>query len=272
MQLFETWTGADFLAFYAVMLITCVGLSIWLAVNLRPPGRSARITDPEEIAILAGGAQRHALAVLAELYAIDAISPARGGKVFASRTQVETSASGGAVLRKVGAFSLAEAMRTLSDRSSAIARDLRRRGALMTGGEINRLRLICTTPFLALLALGLYRQQAGSALGEPTGFLIALLAVTLVAIVVRIATLGPRTLAGEEVLGKHRARAARLQSAPTADEVPYAVGLFGSAVLVGTPFEPIHAMRQASAGGSGSDGGDGGGDGGCGGGCGGCGG
>jgi uncharacterized membrane protein YgcG len=58
-----------------------------------------------------------------------------------------------------------------------------------------------------------------------------------------------------------------------ADEAAMAVALFGTAVLVGTPWQPVHAMRQqqgsgdaGGSGGSDSGGGDGGG------GCGGCGG
>ena len=113
MQLFETYTGADFLAFYAVMLLTCVGLGVWIPANLRPEGRKTRVDDPEEIALLAGGAQRHALTVLADLYVQGAIDKATKAKVAVMRTQIETSPAGSAVLNKVGDFSLRERMRTL---------------------------------------------------------------------------------------------------------------------------------------------------------------
>ncbi|NQX95932.1 MAG: TIGR04222 domain-containing membrane protein, partial [Erythrobacter sp.] len=128
MQLFETWTGSDFLAFYAVMLVTCVGLSLWIPVNLRPEGRKASIDDPEELALLSGGAQRHALTVLAGLYVQGALDDAKKGRVAVARTEVETSSAGALVLKKVGDFSLSETMKTLSDQAKAIEAKLVRSG------------------------------------------------------------------------------------------------------------------------------------------------
>jgi uncharacterized protein (TIGR04222 family) len=272
MQLFETWTGADFLAFYAVMLATCAGLGLWLPAILRPPGRGGRVEDPEELALLSGGAQRHALAVLADLYVQGAIDKATGAKVAVTRQDVSASAAGSAVLRKVGAFSLSEAVRSLRDHAQAIEARLIRRGLLLEPGEKRRLGLIAIAPYGALFLLGFYRERAGSALGEPTGFLIVLMTVTALAAAIRFATIHPRTQGGEEVLKDWRRRSSRLKRAPQGGEVSLAVGPFGTAILAGTPYAHVHAMRQSASGSdSGSDsGGDGGG--GCGGGCGGCGG
>ena len=70
-----------------------------------------------------------------------------------------------------------------------------------------------------------------------------------------------------DALAADRARHLRLRQAPQSDEVTLAVALFGTAVLIGSPWEALHSMRTAQ-GGDGS----GGADGGCGGGgCGGCG-
>lgn len=274
MQLFETWTGPDFLAFYSVLLVTCVALGFWITANLRPEGRKASLDDPEEIALLSGGPQRHALAVLADLYAQGAIDKANKAKVCVMRNRAHTSSAGGAVLRKVGDFSLSETMRTLRDHAREIENGLIKRGLMLRRDEALKLRLYSALPFLALFALGLYRQQAGEELGEPTGFLIALLLLTAVLGIVRFTTGNARTQAGNLVLKNWRARSSRLKRAPQGDEVPLAVGLFGTAVLAGTPFAHVHAMKQAASGGDGGTGtGDGDGDGGgCGGGCGGCGG
>lgn len=273
MQLFETWTGSDFLAFYAVMLVTCVGLSYWISANLRPEGRKASLEDPEEIAMLSGGAQRHALAVLADLYVQGAIDQTKKAKVAVSRTEIETSSAGAAVLKKVGDFSLAETMKTLRDHARAVEASLIKRGLMMDSGELGRLRLYSILPFIALFAIGLYRQQAGEELGEPTGFLIGLLIATAVAGLFRFASTNARTVSGNEVLARWQERSSRLKRAPEDGEVPLAVGLFGTAVLAGTPYAHVHAMRQSSSGGdAGGDGGSGGDGGGCGGGCGGCGG
>lgn len=274
MQLFETWTGADFLGFYAVMLVTCVGLGLWIPANLRPQGRTSPVEDPEEIAILAGGAQRHALTVLADLYVQGAIDKAHKAKVAVARNEVQTSSAGSAVLRKVGAFSLSEAMRTLKDHAQGIEADLTRRGLLMDQSEAIKLRILSALPYAALFFVGLYRQRAGEEIGEPTGFLIGLLAITAVLGIIRFATGNRRTMSANAVLKTWRERSSRLKRAPQGGEVPLAVGLFGTGVLAGTPFAHVHAMRQAASGGdSGSGSGDSdGGGGGCGGGCGGCGG
>ena len=123
--------------------------------------------------------------------------------------------------------------------------------------------------FIVLFAIGLYRQRAGEALGEPTGILVALLVVTLVLALWRGFTGNPRTIAGNEIVRTLEQNGSRLKRAPQANEAGYAVAIFGTGVLVGTPWEPVHAARQAGAGGDGGAyaGGDGdGGDGGCGGG------
>ncbi|MEL7319869.1 MAG: TIGR04222 domain-containing membrane protein [Pseudomonadota bacterium] len=272
MNLFETYTGADFLAFYAVMLATCVGLGLWIPANLRPQGRKGSLEDPEEIALLSGGAQRHALTVLADLYVQGAIEKSKKAKVSVTRTQVDTSSAGAAVLVKVGDFSLSETMRSLRDHASQIEKRLIKRGLMMNSGDVMKLRLWSIAPYAALILVGFYRQQAGKELGEPTGFLIALLLATAIFAAIRASTMNPRTMAGNLVLKNWRERSSRLKRAPEGGEVPLAVGLFGTGVLAGTPFAHVHAMRQAASGGDSGSGDSDGGGGGCGGGCGGCGG
>jgi hypothetical protein len=94
--------------------------------------------------------------------------------------------------------------------------------------------------------------------------------------VIRFAKFDGRTVAGITAVMQMREKSSRLRRAPQAGEAGIAVALFGTGILVGTPWEPVHAMRQQGSGdGSGGGGGsdsssDGGGDGG--GGCGGCGG
>lgn len=275
MQIFATWTGADFLAFYGVMLVTCIGLSVWFPANLRPEGRMAEIDDAEELAVLAGGAPRHALTVLAHLVAHRAVSPLDSKKLYATATPAGHGRAASAVLRSDGDFTLGDVRRKLKVHADRIAHDLMRRGLLMRDGDRTRLRWLSIAPIIALFLIGLYRQQAGSAVGEPTGFLIALMGLTVGCAVVRLTTINPRTLAGNEVLNDWYGRASRLHRAPQSSEAALAVSLFGTAVLVGTPFEFLHAAQQGAASGSSGCGGVGGSDGGSGcggGGCGGCGG
>jgi len=273
MEIFASYSGSDFLVFYAVMLVTCVATGLWIPANLRPLGKRNEVKDVEEVAVLTGGADRLSVAVLSSLFAKGALT--EGGK----RKLTVADGSGGegdaerAVLVKVGEFSTRDARKSLLAQARRVEARLIQRGLMMDKSERMRLRFLSTMPYALLFLLGLYRQQAGKALGEPTGILIALLIVTFVFGLIRFATGTKRTVAGQEAVKVLEEQGSRLKRAPQANEAGFAVALFGTGVLVGTPWEPVHAARQAGSGGDGggasSDGGDGGG---CGGGCGGCGG
>lgn len=247
MQIFATWSGADFLAFYVVMLVVCVGLGILVPAHLRPAGRRVEIDDAEQLAVLTGGAPRHALTVLADLVAQRAISTPVSGKMFATATPSGHGRAASAVLRKVGDFTLGDVRRTLKTHAETIATDLERRGLLMRKNERLKMHIFSAAPLAALFLIGLYRQQAGAAEGEATGFLIALMGLTVCCIVIRLVTLHPRTKAGDEELSSWYNRASRLRRAPEGNEAALAVSLFGTGVLVGTPFQYLHTAKARSS-------------------------
>ena len=278
MDIFGSYSGADFLLFYGGMLLTSIVAGIWIAAVMRPPGRSGKPEGHEELALLADGAARHAAAVLSSLFAKDALDQSDKNKLRVTRTESFDTDAERAVLRKVGDFTLAEVRKTLKPETERVEQRLIRRGLLMDSGERWRLRVISILPYAALLLIGLYRQQAGAALGEPTGILVVLLFVTVICAIVRLAAFNPRTMAGNAALKELEEKSSRLKRAPQQSEAGFAVALFGTAVLVGTPWEPLHAVQRAGSGDGSStsdsgDSGDSGGDSGCGGGgCGGCGG
>jgi uncharacterized protein (TIGR04222 family) len=167
----------------------------------------------------------------------------------------------------------AEAKKAIAVHSERTSGRLQRTGLLLRSEEYSRLRWLSVAPFAALLMLGLYRERAGSALGEPTGFLVILMVLTLAFAIIRFTWFDPRTQAGIAAVRELRSKNGRLPRAPRAEEAAMAVALFGTGVLVGTPWEPVHAMRkQDGDGGSSGDSGSSDGGSGCGGGCGGCGG
>lgn len=275
MQLFSSWTGGDFLAFYSVLLAFSGFAAWWIPANLRDAGRNARVEDIEDIAMLAGGANRHADAVMTDLYARGALVPADSGRLMPTPVSSPLSTSAKALLSLREPFKLSDARKLLAVHADRIAARLRREGLMLRPEAQTRLRWLSITPFAPLFMIGIYRQRAGSAVGEPTGFLIILLILTVVLAVIRFARADPRTVAGIAAVRESHAKASRLKRAPRPEEAALAVAIFGTAVLVGTPWEPVHALRQqGDGGGAGTDSGDGGGDGGsgCGGGCGGCGG
>jgi uncharacterized protein (TIGR04222 family) len=277
MELFSSWTGSDFLLFYSVLLGFAGAGAWWMPNLLREPGRRGSLDDLESVALLTGGRTRLTDSVLAELYVHGGLTEGPKGKLAIADRSVPVSDAGKALLEAGEPLSLADARKALGVYAERVAAKLQRAGLLMRDAEYKRLRWLSVTPFAALFLIGLYRQRAGDAVGEPTGFLVILLVLTVIAALARFGTVDPRTQAGIDAVRDLRARSERFSRAPLSDEAAMAVALFGTTVLVGTPWEPVHAIRRqegdaGSAGDSGGSDGDGGGSGCGGGGCGGCGG
>ena len=270
MELFSSWTGSDFLLFYTGLL--GIGtLAAWrIPALLRAQGQRGESPDFEAIALLESGPAGHADSVIVDLFARNALKAA-DGKLHVVQASVPASPAGRALLAAREPFTRNQATAMLAIHASRIIARLRREGLLLRAEELNRLRLIALIPFAAIFLIGLYRQRAGAAEGEPTGFLIGLMVLTFVVAVIRLTTIDKRTGAAIDMIADLKRRNARLRRAPREDETAMAVALFGTGVLVGTPWQPVHALRQKDS--SGDGGGDGGDGGGCGGGgCGGCGG
>ncbi|WP_285709315.1 TIGR04222 domain-containing membrane protein [Erythrobacter oryzae] len=277
MELFSSWTGSDFLLFYSVLLVFA-GISAWRMPGLlREPGRRASLTDCDSIAVLAGGPSRLADSALAELYVHGGLVGGTKGKLAVTRCDAAVSPAAKALLGAGEQLSRADAKKALDAHADMVAARLQRAGLLMRDADYTRLRWLSVTPFAALFLLGLYRERAGDAMGEPTGFLVFLLIVTFALALIRFVTVDPRTQAGIDALRDLCEKNDRSSRAPMPDEAAMAVALFGTTVLIGTPWEPVHALRNTQGdGGGGCGGGDsssGDGGSGCGGGgCGGCGG
>jgi uncharacterized protein (TIGR04222 family) len=274
MQLFSSWTGSDFLLFYTMLLGLSTLAAWWIPAHLRDPGRRGDSHDPEDLALLAGGRERHADSVIADLYARGGLADMADGKLRVAEPGLPASAAGRALLTARAPLGQREADTLLSAHAVRIAARLRREGLMLWPEALMRLRWLSIAPFGALFMIGLYRQRAGASLGEPTGYLVILLGLTVAFALIRFALFDPRTQAGIEAVRDMCARSSRLKRAPQPGEAALAVALFGTGVLVGTPWEPVHAMRHQSgdSGSSGDSSGDSDGGSGCGGGCGGCGG
>ena len=273
MGLFSSWTGGDFLLFYAMMLAFAVAASWWLPLQLRPAGREVESLDGEAAALLAGGPERFADSVVADLYARGALKEAGSGKLAVIDPSVPAGRTARAVLALSGDFDMPRVRLVVASHCELLTARLRRLGLMVTKEELTRLRWLAVAPLAVLFLIGLYRQRAGAAIGEPTGALVVLLVLTIIGAVIRIAKIDQRTEGGIATLHRLQDGAARLRLAPRADETLMAVALFGTGVLVGTPWQPVHAMRKQDGGGDSGGSSDSDGDGGgCGGGCGGCGG
>lgn len=274
MELFSSWTGSDFLQFYIMLLGVSALAAWWIPAQLRPYGRPSDSLDAEDLAVLGGGRERFADSLLADLFVRGGLAVVSAGKLEVVQPGLPASPAGKALLAYGAPISASAASRTVGVHAERVAARLRRSGLLLRPEQLTQLRWLSIAPFCALLLLGLYRERAGSAEGEATGFLVILMVLTAAFAAWRFFKFDHRTREGIAAVARERARATRLSSAPRPEEVSIAVALFGTGVLVGTPWEPVHAMRHQGSsgdgGGSSDSSSDGGSDGG--GGCGGCGG
>jgi len=258
--------GPHFLRLFGVLmaLVWLAGMAIprWL----RADGAMARPQGAEEAAYLAGGATRLAEAVVTAMLARGAARIAEGRVLAQSGTtraeRVVAGFGGGASWRELTA--------ALKEECASLAVRLEANGLLMGPREQAEQRFFQTLPYFLLLLFGAAKWTIGHARDRPVGILTGLLAVTVIAALVRWFLLDPRTRAGVDAVAEQRQAAANLRRGALREESALAVALFGTAVLVGSPLGDLHRLRSGGGDG-GSAGGCSGGDGGGGGGCGGCG-
>lgn len=270
---FSSYTGGEFLSFYIALMVAAIYAGASLPNFLRPEGREQRVTDMGELAWLAGGPKRFAEAVLARLYGIGALNEVGRTKLGVVRAAAGRNAAERALLRGSPELDFKQAQDILQFHAEDVETQLVKQGLVLSQRERLSLRLAGLAPYIFILLVGLYRRQAGQALDEPVGLLTLLMFRTIIFAVIRYFVFDLRTRAGQNAIERAMESSKRLSSAATGPELGTAVAIFGTIILVGTPFQTLHAMRQTHSGdgGGSSDGGSS--DGGCGGGgCGGCGG
>jgi uncharacterized protein (TIGR04222 family) len=264
-------SGGEFLVLYMGLFIVAAIASFLLGAWMRPAGDDAGTPGEGELAILAGGKQRFTEATVARLLGSGAIEVSGSKGFVVTRGDAGTTSAERAIIRQAGIVTWTDATRATSQDADTMLERLEAKGWWIGGGAVWQLRLFQALPFVLLFAFGLFRQQAGAAEGEPTGFLTGLLVLTGFIGLFRLFAVDRRTAAGKAVLERAKRDNDRIRRAPQEQEMGSAVALFGTGVLVGTPFVAMHSMRQASSGDgggssdSGSDSGSGCGGGGCGG-------
>lgn len=266
-----SWSGSEFLALYAMLLMAVIYLGFAIPHSLRARGREARSLPDEQVAYLAGGRERYAELVATRLMTADAIAITADRKVAIQGTNGLHGPGEAAILALPSPTDWSAIDHALRASAENVRKSLIAEGLLMRRPRVILIRLCQTLPYLLLIALGLSRWRYGNALDHPTGFLTALMILTAFLTLLRWFTLEKRTRNGIAAIKDAQARAERLRRAPMLDEIPLAVALFGTAVLAGSNLTDFHQMRTDSNGSSDGGGGCGGGGGGCGG-CGGCGG
>ncbi|MBB3035177.1 TIGR04222 domain-containing membrane protein [Alteriqipengyuania lutimaris] len=269
------YDARDFLVLYSALVVLGWVLALVVPMILRPVGEPGVPADAGQYAALASGKSRYAEAMMAGLLASGRL--ALEGKTFHVRARdgADGRAGGGAETRLMSlgdSFSWNTFVRAIDGGYRKDRDALIEAGLLTRSGEALSVRLMAAVPMILIVLLGLYRLQAGRAEGEPVAILAVLIVLGLVVIGWRLLSGLRRTREGIRVLKDAREENVGLKRAPMNDQMALGVAIFGTAVLAGTPLDPLHAMRHGGGdAGYAGDGGDGGS--GCsGGGCGGCGG
>jgi uncharacterized protein (TIGR04222 family) len=264
-------TGGPFLILYVVLLVAAIIAAVMIPRRMRLAGQQHNITDPDQIAYLAGGKARFVDAVVARMLATGTLVMATKTKFAGGSPSASPSMAERSVLALSAPFGWGALQGALRTHVPQVERALQANGLLMADDDMSNIRWSATLPYVLLIGFGAIKWLIGEMRERPTGFLTALLIVTLVLAVIRWFSIDRRTAAGHHAVADAKLRNQRLNIAPIQSEIPMAVALFGTTVLAGSAWADFHKMRQASSGDGGSGGSDG--DGGCGGGggCGGCG-
>lgn len=265
--------GEPFLTLFLCLFALVLILSLLIPRRLRPEGRRQRVTDPDQLAWLAGGRSRFADSLVSRLLAARALVLAGDRFLVGERAAAATAAERSLVaLPQPITWPAIEGL--AKDHAEPLELRMTQAGLLMSRAEQANIRFWAVLPWLMLLAFGATKWVIGDMRERPVGYLSLLLILTAAAAAIRFFTIGRHTAAAAEALARARDDSERIRRAPTGGEVGLAVALFGTAVLVGSGWDDFHKLRNAGDGGSGASSSDSGSDGGsgCGGGCGGCGG
>jgi uncharacterized protein (TIGR04222 family) len=284
----KTWgiSGPQFLVLYVALFgVTLLGVVLArrrvLAVPDGPAATPSRL-DPYEAAYLNGGCELAATTAVSSLLRAGHLAgPARRRS---SRLVAGSTPAAGVHPVEWATWQL------VADRPHhprwALGAELCRAPAMAALRERLRLGGLAPTPeqrgryramalgFAPLAALGVVRAVAGSVNGRPVGFLVALVAATVVVAVVLAVRVPQATELGRRTLERLRAANPRPTTGASPAELGMATALFGAGVLWAADTETALAMRlpreHGSFGGAHAGGGDGGGGscggGGCGGG------
>lgn len=286
------WKGPDFLVFYAVGFLVALAWSVVRRIRgndkFALEGASEPLlTDPYEIAFLAGGAPRCSQLAVVKLIKTGAVEWKKAGIFKASRliatgsaqpdfTDAERHLFKSVLTYGKKGMPLSEVSRLVATRLSGIEAKLAKLGLRPTAGEKAGAGFSTSLPLYALMAIGIVKVVVGLSRDKPVVFLIIFLVVTLVAALIVAANLKKLTPKGERLLEQMRDgyQADAVQSAAFMGIALMGVAAAGDASLLGLDSalaKDISQIGNVSAG-SGCSSGCSSGCGGCGGGCGGCGG
>ena len=246
------WPADSFLALFLAAVAMASLLTIVGRRLLRNTGQEVQglRLNATETAYLAGGPNRAFATAMLEAMTGGNVSVDPSGNISVKskdtvRGMLSRYLKDGAKYRAVRA----EAQPTLV----GIRQELEHRGLLLRRSRSFQSAFLPILAMAPVLLFGMAKVNIGLDRGRPVGIL--LFAIVVVAGGTLFATLRRplRSRGGDACLTGMREKMARLMRAPTEAELPLALALVGTAVLIGTPYAAL-AMTSQSSGGDGSSG------------------
>ena len=241
----DTW-GIPGPAFAGIYLILLLIPAAYAAVQAGRAGTGTYLTEPlrrvDEVAMLAGGPDRVADTVIAgllerEQLRIDSLGKLHRTSLHPSDTLGKTAVE---FVRPAGS-SPALVRSVLRDCAvvTALTAELTDRGLMVGPERVQRAWRLAAMAYGVLIALGIARLISGTISGHPVGYLIALLLLTVVAVVVT-----GRKAAKEPPVRATTSGEAALEAARTSRTL--VKGTIGAVALGGLANHPDKEIRQAA--------------------------
>ncbi|MBB3953147.1 TIGR04222 domain-containing membrane protein [Novosphingobium sediminicola] len=236
-------SGEQFLAVYAALLLAAAGMAWVLPHWLRPDGRTLVLHHPFELACLSGGATRYAETLVVTLMQAGHLALRDESHFEPLRPTAGLSRAEVTVLGLPPGTDWAMLMASLWGAIHWVELRLIARGLWVDRADWWRIRGWACLPYVLVLIFGVVRWEIALLHHQPVPYLGWLLLAALVGGILRCATIDRRTRGGARVLTRARREARNLGRGHQMEQAQMAVALFGTEVLMGTPYEALHRLR-----------------------------
>lgn len=214
------WNGPDFLWLYAVAFLIALGFTLWRRARSNakfsfPGAAEANLTDPYEIAYLAGGAPRCSQVVVVKLIKSGAVEWKRSkflkesilvasGKASPDFNDIERTVYSSILDYGQKGMPLANVSQLVATRVSGLESQLAKLGLRPTSSESGSETFSIMLPMLFLVGVGVVKVVIGISRDKPVTFLCLMIFATFVVAAIIAGSARKTTPAGKLVLSRMR--------------------------------------------------------------------
>ncbi|MBG7608736.1 MAG: TIGR04222 domain-containing membrane protein [Verrucomicrobia bacterium] len=217
------WKGPDFLGLYAVAFFFALAWSVWRRFRANkkfahPDALQVELTDPYDMAFLAGGTSRCSQVAVVKLLKVGSVEWVKTkilkesrllakGQAYPDFHEIERTLFSSILGYGKKGMPLASVSQLVATRVSGIESKLAKLGLRPTSSEGSGRVCFIALPMLVLVLVGLVKVAVGVSRDKPVLFLCLMIGVTLLACIGVTVARKKLTSEGEEVLARLRDRA-----------------------------------------------------------------